>query len=75
MENLGALLPYVQIGLAVLLAAGILLQRSEAGLGSAFGDTDAGAKITKRGFEKVLFNITIVLGVLFVLSVFIDLII
>lgn len=75
METLSYVLPYVQITLAVLLAAGILMQRSEAGLGSAFGDTEAGSKITRRGFEKFLFNGTILIGILFVLAVFIDLII
>lgn len=73
MENLGTFLPYIQIILAVLTAIGILLQRSEAGLGSAFGGDDAGAKITRRGFEKTLFNTTVILGILFVLSVFLDL--
>ena len=75
MENLGAYLPYIQISLAVLTSVAILLQRSEAGLGAAFGDYDAGVKITRRGFEKFMFNGTIVLGILFVLSVVIDLII
>lgn len=75
MGNLAVFLPYIQIALAVFVSLGILLQRSEAGMGSAFGDTEAGSKITRRGFEKFLFNATIILGILFTLSVFVDLII
>lgn len=69
------ILPIVQIVLAVLLAAGVLLQQSEAGLGAAFGGSgDAGFKHTRRGFEKTLFNATIVVAVLFVLSTMLALI-
>ncbi|OHA91290.1 MAG: preprotein translocase subunit SecG [Candidatus Zambryskibacteria bacterium RIFCSPHIGHO2_01_FULL_49_18] len=64
-------LPYIQIVLSVLLVAGILLQRSEASLGSAFGsDSAGGTRFTRRGFEKTLFNGTILIAVLFVLSAF-----
>ena len=70
-----SILPIIQIILAVLLIAGVLLQHSEAGLGAAFGGSgDAGFKHTRRGFEKLLFNATIVIGILFVLSTFIALI-
>jgi protein translocase SecG subunit len=63
------IMPYIQIILSVLLIGGILLQRSEAGLGGAFGgDNFTSAKYTKRGAEKVIFIITIILGILFVLS-------
>jgi protein translocase SecG subunit len=63
------IMPYVQIILSVLLIGGILLQRSEAGLGGAFGgDNFTSAKYTKRGAEKVVFIITIVLAVLFTAS-------
>ena len=65
------ILPYIQIGLSVLLVAAILFQRSEASLGSAFGGGDAGGtSFSRRGFEKLLFNATIVIAVLFVLSAF-----
>jgi protein translocase SecG subunit len=65
------ILPYIQIGLSILLIAGILLQRSEAGLGSAFGsDSATGGRFTRRGFEKTLFNGTILVAVLFALSAF-----
>jgi preprotein translocase subunit SecG len=67
-------LSIIQIILAVLLLAGVLLQQSEAGLGAAFGGSgDAGFKHTRRGFEKWLFNATIIVAVLFVLSTFLAL--
>ncbi len=75
MQTLVSFLPYIQIGLSVLLVAAILLQRSAAGLGGAFGDNFASGFHTRRGFEKTLFNATIVIGVLFVASALIALII
>jgi protein translocase SecG subunit len=64
-----SILPYIQIVLAVFLVAAILMQQSEAGLGSLFGGGDTGgAKHTRRGFEQTLFTATIVLAVLFSLS-------
>lgn len=65
------LLPYIQIVLSILLIVGILFQRSEASLGSAFGNDNAlGGRFMRRGFEKILFNATIVIAVLFGLSAF-----
>lgn len=67
MKTLIAFLPYIQIVLAVLLTAAILVQKSDTGAGAAFGGADnwnAGYH-TRRGFEKAIFNITIVLAVLF----------
>ena len=61
-------LPYVQIIVAILLMAAILLQRTGASLGGAFGaDNFSSGFHTRRGLEKTLFNATIVLGVLFAL--------
>jgi protein translocase SecG subunit len=66
------ILPYIQIILSLLLIGGVLLQRSEAGLGSAFGggDSATGGRFMRRGFEKLLFNATIVVAALFALSAF-----
>jgi protein translocase SecG subunit len=65
------ILPYIQIILSLLLIGGILLQRSEAGLGSAFGaDGMTMGKYTRRGFEKTLFRATILIAVLFGVSAF-----
>jgi len=72
MTVISSLLPYIQIALSVLLVAAILLQTSEASVGGAFGGSDgfSSGYHTRRGFEKVLFNSTIVLAILFVLSAF-----
>ena len=70
-----AVLPYIQIVLSILLIASILLQQTGAGVGGAFGGDNFSAGFhTRRGAEKMLFNGTIVLGVLFGLSAFIALI-
>lgn len=67
--ELTAILPIIQIVLAVLLTVAILFQQSEAGAGGAFGGSDSvSAWRTRRGFEKFLFIATIVLAVLFVAS-------
>ena len=66
---LATYLPYIQIILAILLVASVLIQQSEASSGGAFGGADnwnAGYH-TRRGFEKVIFNTTITLGILFAL--------
>ena len=68
-----AALPYIQIVLSVLLVAGVLLQQSDAGLGSAFGGSDSSVQYTRRGFEKTLFRGTILVSILFVLSIFVSL--
>lgn len=62
--NIEAILNISQIVLAILLIAAILLQARGTGLGSAFG---GGGNVyrTKRGAEKKLFQLTIVLSILF----------
>jgi protein translocase SecG subunit len=70
---MATILPALQILLSVFLIAGIILQSSAAGLGGAFGgsdNVDAGYH-TRRGFEKWLFNGTIVMAILFALVSFI----
>ncbi len=63
------ILPYIETILAILIIIAILLQKSENGVGGAFGGSDSmGAYHTRRGFEKVLFNGTIILGILFVIT-------
>ncbi len=70
MELLSGVLPYAQIVLAILLIVGILMQQSDASLGAVFGGgNDAGGvKRTRRGLEKTLFNGSIIIAILFVLS-------
>lgn len=69
METLKAILPYAQIVLSLLLIIGIVLQNRGASLGGAFGgDNFASTFYKRRGAEKFLFQATIVLAALFVLS-------
>ena len=62
--NTELILNIAQIVLAVLLVAAILLQARGTGLGAAFG---GGGNVyrTKRGAEKKLFQLTIVIAILF----------
>jgi protein translocase SecG subunit len=67
--EINAILPIIQIVLAVLLTVAVLFQQSEAGAGGAFGGSDSVSSWrTRRGFEKFLFSATIVLAILFVVS-------
>jgi protein translocase SecG subunit len=68
MNFIANILPWIQIVLSAVMTILILLQRSDASLGSAFGGTDSTSMYTRRGAEKILFNITIVVSVLFALS-------
>ena len=76
MKTLASILPYIQIVLAVILITAILLQRTGAQVGGAFGGGDnfSSAFHTRRGFEKTLFIITIIIAILFVISSLISLI-
>jgi preprotein translocase subunit SecG len=74
MVFLQQMLPYVQIGLSALLIIAILLQRTGASLGGAFGaDNFSSGFHTRRGLEKTLFHATIVLGILFAISALVNL--
>jgi protein translocase SecG subunit len=71
-----AVLPYAQIILSVILVTAILLQQSGAGVGGAIGGGDAGSfHHTRRGFEKFLFYLSLVCGILFALFAFLSIII
>ena len=62
-------LPYIQIILAILLVAAILLQQRGSSLGGAFGgDNFSSAFHKRRGAELFLFKFTIGIAVLFVIS-------
>ena len=76
MSFVGAVLPYVQVILSVVLIGAILLQRSESGLSSGFGgDGFSAGHHERRGFEKTLFNSTIIIACLFAISSFITLLV
>lgn len=70
MQTLVLVLPFIQIALSLLLIGGILLQRSDASLGGALsgGGDGPATQFSRRGAEKQMFNATIVIAVLFVLS-------
>lgn len=58
----------VQIVLSAAVIFFILLQARGAGLGSAFGGSSAGTVFkTRRGVERLIFNMTIVFVILFAL--------
>ncbi len=59
------ILPFLQIIVAALLVAVILMQQGGAAMGSAFGQGE-GFHTEKRGAEKTLFISTIGLAVVFV---------
>ncbi len=69
MATLSLYLPYLQVVISALLMGAILLQRTGATLGGAFGaDNFSSGFHTRRGLEKTLFRATIALGILFAFS-------
>jgi preprotein translocase subunit SecG len=58
----------VQIVLAITLIVVILLQVKSASLGSAFGGTDASIYTSRRGIDRILFQFTIALSILFLVT-------
>jgi len=77
MESLGAIMPYIQIILSVLLIIGVLIQQSDASLGAIFGggNDSGGIKRTRRGFEKFLFVGTLVVAILWAVTAFLNIVI
>ena len=61
-----------QIVLAVALILAIMLQVRGGGLGGIFGQADSVFR-TRRGVERTLFQLTIVLAVLFIITSIISL--
>lgn len=70
MEFLVTILPWMQIVLSIILIATILLQQTGAGVGGAFGGGDDSIHHTRRGMEKVLFYLSIIVAILFAVSAF-----
>lgn len=75
MQFLVSFLPYVQIALSVLLIGGIVLQQRGAGMGGAFGGGESFGYNTRRGAEKIFFEVSIGIAILLVLSAILTLII
>lgn len=63
-----SILQFVTVGSAVLMVTCILLQQRGASLGAGFGSSGE-LYTTRRGLDKNLFEATIVLAVIFVLSI------
>jgi preprotein translocase subunit SecG len=62
---LATYLNLAQIIIAVALTAVIMLQTKGAALGGVFGQSDSAVYKTRRGVEKTVFNLTIVLSFVF----------
>lgn len=62
----------IQLVLAIFLIVTVLLQQRGSGLGSAFG---GGGNVygTRRGVDKILFQITIVVTILFFVAAILNL--
>ncbi len=67
-----AYLNVAQIILAIALVLAVLLQVTGGGLGGIFGQADTVYR-TKRGLEKTLFQLTLVLVALFVIIAIVSL--
>lgn len=63
-----SILQMVTIGSAVLMVLAILLQQRGASLGAGFGSSGE-LYTTRRGLDKSLFEFTIVMAVIFILSI------
>jgi preprotein translocase subunit SecG len=72
-ETLQGILPTVTIVSAALMVLMILLQSRGATLGAGFGSSGE-LFTTRRGLEKNLYETTIVIAVIFVLSIVVGLI-
>lgn len=66
--NIDAILQIVMAASAVLMIISILLQQRGASLGAGFGGSSE-LFTTRRGFDKNLFETTIIFAVVFVLSI------
>jgi protein translocase SecG subunit len=66
------ILPYLQIVISGLLITVVLLQQGGAAMGSAFGQGE-GFHTERRGAEKTLFILTIIMGAAFISLAILDL--
>ena len=70
--SLDTILTVVMAGSSVLMMISILLQQRGATLGAGFGSSGE-LYTTRRGIDKNLFEVTIVLAVIFVSSILVGL--
>ncbi len=66
--SLESILPYITLASAFLMVVAILLQQRGASLGAGFGSSGE-LFTTRRGFDKNLFDVTIIFAVIFVVSI------
>lgn len=72
--NINSILQVITVGSAVLMMLAILLQQRGASLGAGFGGSNE-LYTTRRGLDKNLFEATVVLSVIFILSILVGLVI
>lgn len=65
---MNAILQIITIASAVLMVAAVLLQQRGASLGAGFGSSGE-FYTTRRGLDKNLFETTVILAVIFILSI------
>jgi preprotein translocase subunit SecG len=66
--TIDTILQILTVASAVLMVVAILLQQRGASLGAGFGSSGE-LYTTRRGLDKNLFEVTVVLSVIFVLSI------
>lgn len=66
--DINTILPVVTIISAILMIIAILLQQRGASLGAGFGGSSE-LYTTRRGLDKNLFDVTVMLAVVFVVSI------
>lgn len=72
--SLDSILEFLIVGSAVLMVVAILLQQRGATLGAGFGSSGE-LYTARRGVDKSLFEVTIILAVVFVCSILVGLLI
>jgi preprotein translocase subunit SecG len=70
--SIDTILTVIMVGSAVLMIISILLQQRGATLGAGFGSSGE-LYTTRRGIDKNLFEVTVVLAVVFILSILVGL--
>jgi preprotein translocase subunit SecG len=70
--NIDSILQIITVGSAILMILAILLQQRGASLGAGFGSSGE-LYTTRRGLDKNLFEASVVLGVIFILSILVGL--
>jgi preprotein translocase subunit SecG len=70
--SIDSILQIITVGSAFLMIVAILLQQRGATLGAGFGSSGE-LYTTRRGLDKNLFEATVVLAVIFILSILVGL--